>query len=37
MDVIVVLRLADGGARAFYVGCGVGIDQDYCFLDRPGS
>ena len=34
-DLIVVLNLADGLRRAFYVGCGVGLATDMCFLGPP--
>jgi hypothetical protein len=34
-DLVVVLRLADGVVRAFYIGCGVGLDTERCFLGRP--
>jgi len=34
-DLIVVLNLADGSRRAFYVGCGVGLDRERCFLGPP--
>jgi len=32
-DFVVVLRLADGTARAVVVGCGVGVDPDTCFVN----
>ena len=34
-DLIVVVGLADGTRRAFYVGCGVGLDRERCFLGPP--
>jgi hypothetical protein len=37
-DHVVVLTLADGTVEALYVGCGVGIDPDRCFIGSgPGS
>jgi hypothetical protein len=34
-DLIVLLHLADGSVRAFYIGCGVGLDTERCFLGPP--
>lgn len=32
-DLVVVLRLADDSVRSFYVGCGMGADNERCFFD----
>jgi hypothetical protein len=32
---VVVFTLADGNIKAVYVGCGVGIDPERCFLPEP--
>jgi hypothetical protein len=32
---IVVLRLEDDTARAFYLQCGVGLSEDFCFIVEP--
>lgn len=34
-DLIIALRLADNSVRAFYIGCGVGLDNKRCFVGPP--
>ena len=34
-NLVVALHLADQSVRAFYIGCGVGLDNDRCFLVPP--
>lgn len=36
-DLVIVLRIADGSVRALYVGCGVGVEVDRCFLGPQDS
>jgi hypothetical protein len=33
LDLVAVLRFADNTVRSFYIGCGVGLDNERCFAD----
>ena len=35
-SLVVAFRLVDATVVAFYVGCGVGVDQELCFAWRNG-
>jgi hypothetical protein len=37
-NLVVAFRLVDATVAAFYIGCGAGVDQDYCFVaERPND